>query len=656
MPRIRPSLAGALVAVAAIAAAPLAPHDMSASQQTPAAGTGIVAGQVIDATAKRPIAGAVVTLSIPATPAAGAPAPAPGAPPPPAQTRRAAAVANAEGRFVFRDVPAGTYTLTATRNGYSPGATGRRRPGGPTRTFTIADGARVTDAAVSMWRLATISGSVRDDRGEPVIGMFVTAMRAVMVAGRVILNFGGGGEATDDRGFYRIHNLEPGSYVLMVRTTPQTAAVSTLDKYWAAAASGTVTEMARELRAGGALDMPNEGIVTDGWQVSTRLDQQIILGLNGTVLMPPMTFSGNARSAQEATVVKLAPGEDRPGVDLLLPLVTAVRISGVLTGPDGPAANHGVQLIPASEGDPVYPFPVAYSVTDAAGRFMLLGAEPGSYVVRARRVPPIGPTFIPAPPAAGAPVGRMIVEPPSNATFPPLFAETAITVGAANVNGVSLTLQPGARLSGRMVFEGATQPAAAQIQRIAVTVQSLAGDESSGITGRTTVDASGAFQTPGHAPARYLVTATSPGPEWTLASVRIGGVDASDQAFTLGSTDVTDVVITFTDKTMTLAGSVRSADGGSDTDASVVVYPADFRTWLTTGMSPRRMATTTTSAAGAYQLRVGIAGDYLVVAVPPEIAPNIDLDFMARFASSAARVTIATGESKTLPLTVSRVR
>ena len=149
--------------------------------------------------------------------------------------------------------------------------------------------------------------------------------------------------------------------------------------------------------------MPNEGLVTDGWQVSTRLDQQIILGPNGSVLMPPMTFSGNARSAQSATVVRLGPGEDRPGMDLSLPLVTAVRITGVLTGPDGPAPNHGVQLIPASTGDPVYPFPVAYSITDAAGRFMLLSAEPGSYVVRARRVPPIGPIFIPAPPTAGAP-------------------------------------------------------------------------------------------------------------------------------------------------------------------------------------------------------------------------------------------------------------
>ncbi len=649
----------ALIGAAAVVASLAVPHGLSALQQPqqPAAGTAVIVGQVVDATTKRPVAGAVVALNLPApAPPSAAPS-TPGIPPAPvAQPRRAAAVTNADGRFVFRDVPAGTYSLAATRAGYSPGATGRRRPGGPSRTFTIADGARMIDTVVSMWRLATISGSVRDDRGEPVIGMYVTAMRAALTSGRLMLSFGGGGEATDDRGHYRIHTLEPGSYVLMVRLTPQSVALSTLETYQAAAASGTAAPMARELRAGGALNMAAEGVVVDGWRVGTSGDPLILPGPNGTILMPAMTFSGNVRAASDAAVLTLAAGDDRAGIDLTMPLVTGVRVSGVLTGPDGPAPNHGVSLIPVGADDPVYPFPIAYSTTDAAGRFALIGVMPESYVIRARRVPPIGPTFIPAPPTPGAPVGRMIVEPPSGAAFHPLFAEIPVTVGSANVGGISLTLQPGARLSGRVVFEGATQPAAAQIQRMAVAVQSLNGDEGAALGGRTTIDASGAFQTAGHAPARYLVTATPPGPEWTLASVGVGGVDASDQAFTLGATDVTDVVITFTDKTMTIAGSVRPADGGTDADATVVAYPADVRAWLSTGMSPRRLATTTTSASGAYQLRIGVPGDYLVVAVPPDVMPTIDPQFLTRFASSATRVTIAAGESKTLPLTVSRVR
>lgn len=641
-----------LMAIAALALClpPLEP-------QAQATGTAIIAGQVIDATTKRPVGGAVVTLSVPATPAGGQAGPAtPGTAP--AQTRRAAAVANAEGRFVFRDLPAGSYNLTATRNGYAPGAFGRRRPEGPSRVLTIAESARASDVVLSLWRLSTISGIVRDDRGEPVIGVHVTAMRRTMTGGRLELTFAGGsGEATDDRGHYRINGLQPGSYIVTIRTVPQSAAVSTVERYRTAAASGTSATLARELREGGALQMFTEGLVVDGWQVSIWGQLQPLPGPNGTLLISPMVFHANVTSSAEATPVTLAAGEDREGVDFAVPLVTGVRVSGTLVGPDGPAANHGVQLVPVAAVDPVYPFPTAYSITDAAGRFALLGVTPGSYVVRARRVPPTGPLFTPPPPTAGVSAGRETVTQASGPSFPAHFAEAPVTVGSASVDGVSLLLRPGGRISGSIRFEGAaTPPAAAQLQRMTVLVRPLTNSEGQGAGGQTNVDASGGFQTPGYAPGRYLISAVPPASDWTLASVRVGGVDASDQAIALGTTDVTDVVVTFTDRITTLSGTVRSADGSADAEATVVAFPADFRAWLATGMSPRRMAMTATSATGAYQLRIGIAGDYLVVAIPPEIAPEIDLEFMKRFATSATRVTFVTGDARTLSLSVSRVR
>ena len=638
----------------------ITPAHVPAQQLPVAPGSGLVTGQVIDATSKQPVGGAVVALTVPP----GDPAPSSAPPvagmasPPAAIPRRAAAVTNADGRFVFRDVPAGTYALTATRNGYAPGATGRRRPGGPSRTFTLADGARINDAVVTMWRFATISGSVRDDRGEPVVGVYVRAMRRTMIGGRLELSFtGGGGEATDDRGQYRVTNLEPGSYLIMIRTSPQVAAVSTIEKYRAAAAAGTAAAMSRQLREGGALNMVMNGLVIDGWQVSSSSDPQILPGPNGTLLLSPMTFSGNVRSAAEATLLTLAAGEDRSGVDLTLPLVAGMRVSGTLIGPDGPAANHGVQLLAANADVPAYPYPLAYSITDAAGRFAILGVTPGSYVVRARRVSSTGPVFVPAAPTAGVAGGRetVLAATPSNA--PALFAETPVTVGASHVDGVTLTLQPGPRVSGRVVFEGtAAPPTAAQVQRIAVTVRAVVTNDAPGYGGQTNVDATGAFQSAGYAPGRYLVSATSPTPEWVLASIRVGGVDASDQAVTLGATDVTDVVVTFTDKPIALAGTVRPTGPGTDADATVIAFPADTRAWLASGMSPRRFATAVTAASGAYQLRIGIPGDYLVIAIPPEIVPDLDPDLLTRLAASATRVSFAAGENKTLPLTVSRIR
>jgi hypothetical protein len=206
------------------------------------------------------------------------------------------------------------------------------------------------------------------------------------------------------------------------------------------------------------------------------------------------------------------------------------------------------------------------------------------------------------------------------------------------------------------VFEGtAAPPAAPQLQRIGVSVRSVVT-----VYGPTSadamVDASAGFQTNGYPPGRYLVTASSPGPQWMLASVRVDGIDASDQALTIGSTDLTDVVITFTDKPTTFSGSVRAADSSPEVEATVVAFPADHKSWIASGMSPRRVASAATSASGAYQLRIGSPGEYLLVAVPPEVASDVDPEFIARFAGSATRVSIAAGETKSQALTVSRVK
>jgi hypothetical protein len=171
----------------------------------------------------------------------------------------------------------------------------------------------------------------------------------------------------------------------------------------------------------------------------------------------------------------------------------------------------------------------------------------------------------------------------------------------------------------------------------------------------TRIDPTGAFRTPGHAPGRHLINIRPPSPAWTLASVRIGGVDAAGQAFTLGTEDVTDIVVTFTDRTMTLSGSITSEDASAPPEATVVVMPVDVRAWIASGMSIRRLATTSTST-GTYQLTVPLPGDYLVVAVPPDVNPEVDLDFAARFAAAATRVSLAAGEAKTLPLTIRRPR
>ena len=637
--------------VAALAACCLvSAHAPAADVAAQATATGIVSGQVTDATTGRPIGGAVVTLS--AVAAANQP------PIPAAQARRGVAVANASGRFVFRDVPAGTYTLASTRNNYAPGATGRRRPGGPTATFTLDDGGRVTDAVIAMWRLASVSGVVRDDRGEPAIGVGVWAMRRVMTGGRPELTFTGGSvDATDDRGQFRLNGLMPGSYVVAIRTSTQSnsrpSAAAALAARRGPGLPNTGSPFAGSTREGmesGALRIEGTGLVIDGWQVTVSSGMpQPLPGPGATLLVHPATFHANARTPGDATVVTLAAGDDLRGVDVTLPLVAGVRVSGILRGPTGPAAGHGVRLVPAAgpnPTDPIFDIPAAYATTDAAGRFTLLGVPPGAYSLRAFRVPQLGNMM-----------RAMMGEQAAPSTGPPapsFFAEVPISVGPADVNDVSVVLEPGARLSGRVVFEGAKPaPPAAQISRIALTIRPVTGTVQGG---EARVDDTGSFETAGHPPGRYLIAVTSPGPDWTLASVRVAGVDAAGDAFALGSSHVNDVVVTFTDKVTTLSGTVRAEDTSGDPEATVVVMPADVRAWMASGMSPLRVATTAASASGTYQVSIPLPGDYLVVAVPPDVVPEVDPDFVARFASAAVRVSIAAGETRTQALTVRRPR
>jgi hypothetical protein len=84
--------------------------------------------------------------------------------------------------------------------------------------------------------------------------------------------------------------------------------------------------------------------------------------------------------------------------------------------------------------------------------------------------------------------------------------------------------------------------------------------------------------------------------------------------------------------------------------------PADIDEWMATGMSPRRTATAQVPANGAYQLRIPLPGDYVVIALPPEVEASLEPEFLKRAAAQGVRLVIAAGESKTQPLTIGRVR
>jgi hypothetical protein len=120
------------------------------------------------------------------------------------QTR--VAVADAEGRFEFRDVGAGTVRVFASKTGYDPLEV--------ERSVEIAEHETRNGLDLTLARWNAISGQVSGDRNEPIAGATVQTLQLRYDGGRRRLVPVGAVRVTNDLGRYRSYGLRPGQYVV----------------------------------------------------------------------------------------------------------------------------------------------------------------------------------------------------------------------------------------------------------------------------------------------------------------------------------------------------------------------------------------------------------------------------------------------------------
>jgi hypothetical protein len=497
-----------------------------------------------------------------------------------------------QGRYAVTGLPAGNYTITASRAGFVDAIFGQRRPLQPGAPMPVADGAAVANVDLRLMRGGVITGRVLDEDGEALARALVTVQRYQYVRGERQLT-PAGGDQTDDRGQYRVFGLPPGEYYVSASTAGLGELLGRGLQQLAAGLGG------RGGRGALAAFGSNEG-VTSGYA--------------------PTYYPGVASAAQ-AGQVAVAPGQELGGIDFQIQLVPLATVSGIVAGADGSASvvlvPHDATAVGRFRGQSLN------GRTQADGTFMIANVPPGQYVAVAR---------------TGG--GR---------SSQPKMGTQSIVVNGQNVEGVALVLQSGVSLSGNITVESSGTPAPTDYSSFRIEAPEVdplpVGGGGRGGTSRA--ENNGAFRVDNLLPGLHYIRLSGGGQgQWTLKSVTAGGQDVTDMPIEIKpGVNVDNVTVVLTDRATELSGTVRDTKGVPMAAVTVIVFSTDQQYWRP---QSRRIQAARTSQSGVYRIRALPPGDYLLVVTDDaEQGEWFDPAFLEEVRGGAKRVSLTEGETRT---------
>ena len=519
------------------------------------------------------------------------------------------AFTDAQGRYEFKDLPAGRFTVSVSKSGFVTMQYGQSRPYERGRPIELADAQVMEKADVALPRGSAVSGRILDEFGEPVADATVQAMRLQYGGGKRRLTPSGRPSTTNDLGYFRLFGLPPGEYY--VSATLRSFESMIMDMMGGGAGGPTGSNSNTGYAATYYPGTPNPGEA-----------QKLALGI-----------------AQELSI------------DLQMQPVRLARISGKAAGSDGkPMANAMVMLIPTMK-EAIGMMPGGTSRTDKDGNFNLSGVAPGEYSLQVQSLA----AMMNAASQAMSMIGGESA--PSAAPSQPMereFATATVSVAGEDIAGLIVTGTRGAKASGRIVFEGGQKPESlTSIRLIAGPTDPDNIAASASIFGMSTVKEGEAFEIDGLVGGRVFRFAVPP-KGWFLKRITHQGEDVTDKGYDFKpGEDVEGFEIVLTNRSQTVTGGVTNDKGEPVKEYTVVVFPEDQARWGTV-LGSRWRSSARPDQQGHFKVSDLPPGAYLAIAVE-YVADGewMDPEWLARAARKATKFTLEEGATKTLELKIS---
>jgi hypothetical protein len=359
--------------------------------------------------------------------------------------------------------------------------------------------------------------------------------------------------------------------------------------------------------------------------------------------MAPVYYPGTTNAAL-ASVVTVGVGEERSQVDFQTQLIRTGQVNGTVASVDG-AVPDGlfVTMLPSAFTRGPEPTPVTVPVRPG-GTFSFAGVPPGDYLIA------VGPGSRITITSDGA-SHTFGVNAPAGAVDAPLpFGAASVRVDGADVSDVTVTVQRGVDVTGRVAMAGALPASAPPIsvvlkpaEEVSQIVRQPYGARPNGATGR--------FEMPGITPGRYRVGIAIPlaavdplaPPSWTLRSVTLRGKDVTDLPFDVARDgQPLDLTVTMTDRLSSVQGRFQDAAARPVTEFSVVLFAADRAFW---NWKSRRVLSARPSSDGNFLFPDVPPGEYLLAAAAGLEADEwFDAGLLQQLTGAAIRVVVAEGE------------